>query len=130
MQRLWSITNRSWLASTPTNGSRPVSSKWVRPSVWAWDCSSQLLFATHTEQMWLRSTKSISMIVRRWSSRRAERVTTSMPSVTSVTHAATGRFAPATSTQHSRQAATSESPSRWHSVGISMAFSRATWRIV
>ena len=65
MQRLWSITKRSWLASTPTSGSRPGSSKWVRPSAWAWACSSQWLLATHTEQTWLRSTKSISMIVRR-----------------------------------------------------------------
>ena len=60
----------------------------------AWRCSSQWLLATHTEQTWLRSMKSISMIVRRYWTKRGEFVMTFMPSSTLVTQAAKSLFAP------------------------------------
>jgi hypothetical protein len=64
-QRLWSTANRGWLASTPTRGLTAGSSRWVTPSPAARSWSSQWLLATHTAQMWLRSTNSISTMVRR-----------------------------------------------------------------
>jgi hypothetical protein len=45
---------------------------------------------------------------------------------TVVVHAGTSLVDPASSTTQSRQAPTSDRPSRWHSVGMSMPFSLAT----
>ena len=64
-QRLWSMANSGWLASMPTRGLTAGSSKWLSPRDAARSWSSQWLLATHTEQMWLRSTNSISTMVRR-----------------------------------------------------------------
>src|SRR4051812_46559265 len=50
-----------------------------------------------------------------------------MFSAASVTQAGTSLGLPSTSTRHKRQAAASDSPSRWHSVGIQTPASPAAW---
>src|SRR5581483_1905724 len=79
-----------------------------------------------TEQMWFRSVRKSSRMVRRYSASRGEFTVTSMPSCTCVTHDATSLLLPFTSTRQRRQAPTSESPSMWHKVGTKILFSRAT----
>src|SRR5262249_20502546 len=79
--------------------------------------------------MWFRSVRSISTMSLRYSSSRAEPVRTPIPSAGAVTHAASSRLLPATSTRQSRQAPGRDRPSSWHSVGMGMPASRATSRI-
>ena len=126
MQRLWSMANSRWLASMSTFGLIRGRSKWVTPSSSAMSCSSQWLFATQTAQTWLRSTKSISVIARRYSRRRSEWAVTSMPSAIFVMQAAASLGEPAISTMHRRQAPRSWIPSRWQRPGMSIPFSSAT----
>ena len=64
------------------------------PTAMARSCSSQLPLATQTEQMWLRSAKRSSTIIRRYSRSRSVSVWTSMPSATAVTQAGRGRSLP------------------------------------
>ena len=89
------------------------------PAAAARSCNSQWPLATHTEQTWLRSANSSSTIIRRYS-RSFGGVGVDVHPLGDLGdaggHAACG--VPAISTRQSRQAPTSETPSRWHSVGM------------
>ena len=90
----------------------------VTPSRCARDCSSQWPLATQTEQMWLRSANSSSRIILRYSLEplRVGRDLHALLDARS-TQAGSSSGVPLTSTRHSRQAPTSDRPSRWQSVG-------------
>jgi hypothetical protein len=60
----------------------------------------------------VRSTKSISVIICRYSISSAESVVTSMPSTTAVVQAGISLFEPATSTTHSRHWPVADRPRR------------------
>src|ERR1039457_3877758 len=94
------------------------------------NCNSQWPFETQTEQIWLRSVSSNSMIDLRYFCKRSELVVTSMPSWTRVTQAAISLGVPFTSTRHIRHAPTSDRPFNSHKVGRKILFWRATSRIV
>src|SRR5271157_3646255 len=92
--------------------------------------SSQLPLATHTAHTWLRSAKRSSTIIRRKFRSRSVLVCTFISSKTCVVQAGIKRGGSPTSTRHIRQAPTSETPSRWQSVGIAIPASFAASRIV
>src|SRR5947208_2643593 len=102
----------------------------VTPNPCAVLCNSQCPLETHTAQMWLRSENNISMIIFRYALSRGECVVTCIPSLHCVEQAASSLLTPATSTTHRRHPPQLVSPSRWHSVGTSIPFSRATSRMV
>ena len=129
MQRLWSCTKRSCVASTVQLGIA-VRQVHVR--------HAQLLRHAPAVRSgrWTRRPSRRGCARRRAAPRSAAVLLqplgvggTSMPSATRVTQAGKSLGVPLTSTRHSRQAPMSVRPSRWQSVGMSIPFSRATSRI-
>ena len=130
MQRLWSIANSGWLASMPTVGLIIGSSKWSTPSPRPGPGARSGCWRRTPQQMWLRSTNSISVIVRRYSasSLGLRRDLHALGDGGRAGRRELGRAGDLDDAQPARPV--SDSPSRWHIVGMSMPFSSATARIV
>ena len=118
MQRLWSMPNRSWLMSTGHLGKQVVETHVVHalPHGQVW--SSQLPLATHTAAHVVALGEEQLDVIRRYLRSRSVLVVHPHP-LEDLRGARRQELGDAgTSTRHIRQAPTSETPSRWQSVGI------------